>query len=61
MATILFEYYNLEGNFISYVVQNNYGFAVSIKDLDADCYIGGFKIFKDLLPAKNYAQKCASN
>ena len=60
MATILNEYYNQEGNFISYVVQNNDGFAVSIKDLDADQYIGGFTIFKNLLQAQEYAVKIAS-
>jgi hypothetical protein len=60
MATILNEYYNQECNFISYVVQNNYGFGVSIKDLDADQYIGGLKIFKSLLDAQAYAIKIAS-
>jgi hypothetical protein len=60
MATILNEYYNQDGNFISYVVQNNYGFGVSIKDLDADEYIGGFKIFKNLLQAQEYAIKIAA-
>ena len=60
MATILNEYYNEEGNFISYVVENNYGFGVSIKDLDADAYIGGFKIFKSLLDAQAYAIKIAA-
>jgi hypothetical protein len=60
MATIINEYYNQEGNFISYVIQNNYGFGVSIKDLDADAYIGNFKIFKSLLDAQAYAIKIAS-
>jgi hypothetical protein len=60
MATILNEYYNQEGNFISYVVQNNYGFGVSIKDLDADEYIGGFTIFNNLLQAQQYAIKIAA-
>ena len=60
MATILNEYYNQEGNFISYVVQNNYGFGVSIKDLDVDEYIGGFKIFNNLLQAQDYAKKIAA-
>jgi hypothetical protein len=41
-------------------VQNNYGFGVSIKDLDADQYIGGFTIFKNLLQAQEYAVKIAS-
>lgn len=60
MATILNEYYNQELNFISYVVQNNYGFAVSVKDLDADQYIGNLKLFKSLLDAQAYAIKIAS-
>jgi hypothetical protein len=60
MATILNEYYNQEENFISYVVQNNYGFGVSIKDLDSDEYIGQFKIFNNLIKAQEYAKKIAA-
>ena len=58
--TMLFEYYNQEQNFITYVAQSNKGFAVGILDLDANQYLGAINIFKDLLPAKEYAQKCAT-
>ena len=60
MASILNEYFNQDQNFIAYVVQNNYGFGVSIKDLDANAYIGGFKIFNNLLKAQDYAKKVAA-
>jgi len=57
--TILNEYYSPTGNFISYVVQNNKGFGVSIYDLDAKDYAGFMKIFPKLLDAIAYAKKIA--